>query len=81
MADGSEPRRAMIRFELSQQDEVSNPSDSNNSNNSSLGGMSLAQSWPSTPESSFSYIDDRLDRLDFYLVEFDRLAYRYATLL
>ncbi|XP_043681622.1 mitogen-activated protein kinase kinase kinase 4 [Vespula pensylvanica] len=77
MTDGSEPRRAMIRFELSQQDEVSNPSDSNNSNNSSLGGMSLAQSWPSTPESSFSYMDDeRLDRLDFYLVEFDRLAYR-----
>ncbi|KAL2737822.1 mitogen-activated protein kinase kinase kinase 4 isoform X2 [Vespula squamosa] len=77
MTDYSEPRRAMIRFELSQQDEISNPSDSNNSNNSSLGGMSLAQSWPSTPESSFSYIDDeRLDRLDFYLVEFDRLAYR-----
>ncbi|KAI4498829.1 hypothetical protein M0802_006004 [Mischocyttarus mexicanus] len=78
MTDNSEPRRAMIRFELSQQDEVSNPSDSNNSNNSSLGGMSLAQSsWPSTPESSFPYIDDeRLDRFDFYLVEFDRLAYR-----
>lgn len=75
--DGSEPRRAMIRFELCQQDEMSNPSDSNNSNTSSLGGMSFAQSWPSTPESSFSYIDDeRLDRLDFYLVEFDRLAYR-----
>ncbi|XP_047366755.1 mitogen-activated protein kinase kinase kinase 4 isoform X2 [Vespa velutina] len=77
MTDGSEPRRAMIRFELSQQDEISNPSDSNNSNTSSLGGMSLAQSWPSTPESSFSYADDeRHDRLDFYLVEFDRLAYR-----
>lgn len=67
-----------MRFEgLNQPEESSSPSDSNNSNNSSV-GLSLVQSWPPTPETSFSFMDlERVDRLDFYLVEFDRQAYRY----
>lgn len=64
----------MVRFEVPQQDETSSPSDSNNSNNSSI-GLSFGQSLP--PETSCSYIEDeRIERLDFYLVEFDRYAYR-----
>ncbi|KAL6427708.1 hypothetical protein ACFW04_008865 [Cataglyphis niger] len=76
--DSTEQRQSMVRFELPQQDETSSPSDSNNSNNSSVGGLSfISQSLPSTPEISFSYVEDeRVDRLDFYLVEFDRHAYR-----
>lgn len=77
--DSSEHKQISIRFEVSnQQDEnSSSPSDSNNSNNSSV-GISLVQSWPSTPETSFTSMDDdKADRLDFYLVEFDRQAYRY----
>lgn len=75
--DSSE-RQSIVRFEVTQQDETSSPSDSNNSNNSSIGGLSLGQSLPPTPETSFSYIEDeRIERLDFYLVEFDRHAYRY----
>lgn len=68
----------MVRFELPHQDETSSPSDSNNSN-SSIGGLSfMSQSLPPTPETSYSYPEDeRIDRLDFYLVEFDRHAYRY----
>ncbi|CAK9829559.1 Mitogen-activated protein kinase kinase kinase 4 [Anthophora retusa] len=75
--DSSEQRRTLVRFEvLNQQDENSSPSDSNNSNNSSV-SLSFVQSWPSTPETSFTYVeDDKTDRLDFYLVEFDRQAYR-----
>ncbi|KAL0100391.1 hypothetical protein PUN28_019625 [Cardiocondyla obscurior] len=74
----SAERQSMVRFELPQQDETSSPSDSNNSNNSSIGGLSfISQSLPPTPETSFSYLEDeRIDRLDFYLVEFDRHAYR-----
>ncbi|KAG5320092.1 M3K4 kinase, partial [Pseudoatta argentina] len=74
----SAERQSMVRFELPQQDETSSPSDSNNSNNSSIGGLSfISQSLPPTPETSFSYFEDeRVDRLDFYLVEFDRHAYR-----
>ncbi|XP_012527808.1 mitogen-activated protein kinase kinase kinase 4 isoform X2 [Monomorium pharaonis] len=74
----SAERQPTVRFELPQQDETSSPSDSNNSNNSSIGGLSLmSQSLPPTPETSFSYFEDeRVDRLDFYLVEFDRHAYR-----
>ncbi|XP_018398321.1 PREDICTED: mitogen-activated protein kinase kinase kinase 4 [Cyphomyrmex costatus] len=74
----SAERQSMVRFELPQQDETSSPSDSNNSNNSSIGGLSfISQSLPPTPETSFSYYEDeRVDRLDFYLVEFDRHAYR-----
>ncbi|KAL6259477.1 hypothetical protein P5V15_009396 [Pogonomyrmex californicus] len=74
----SAERQSMVRFELPQQDETSSPSDSNNSNNSSIGGLSfISQSLPPTPETSFSYMEDeRVDRLDFYLVEFDRHAYR-----
>lgn len=69
----------MVRFELPQHDDTSSPSDSNNSNNSSIGGLSfISQSLPPTPEISFSYVEDeRIDRLDFYLVEFERHAYRY----
>lgn len=66
---------------MPQQDDISSsPSDSNNSNNSSTGGLSfVSQSLPPTPETSFSYIEDeKVDRLDFYLVEFDRHAYRYV---
>ncbi|KAM0725576.1 Mitogen-activated protein kinase kinase kinase 4 [Formica fusca] len=76
--DSMEQRQSMVRFELPQQDETSSPSDSNNSNNSSVGGLSfISQSLPPTPEISFSYVEDeRVDRLDFYLVEFDRHAYR-----
>ncbi|XP_029172892.1 mitogen-activated protein kinase kinase kinase 4 isoform X2 [Nylanderia fulva] len=76
--DSTEQRQFMVRFDLPQQDETSSPSDSNNSNNSSVGGLSfVSQSLPPTPEISFSYMDDeRIDRLDFYLVEFDRHAYR-----
>ncbi|OAD46904.1 Mitogen-activated protein kinase kinase kinase 4, partial [Eufriesea mexicana] len=75
--DSSDCKQISIRFEISnQQDENSSPSDSNNSNNSSV-GISLAQSWPSTPETSFTCMEyDKADRLDFYLVEFDRQAYR-----
>ncbi|TGZ50963.1 Mitogen-activated protein kinase kinase kinase 4 [Temnothorax longispinosus] len=74
----SAERQSMVRFELPQQDETSSPSDSNNSNNSSIGGLSfISQSLPPTPETSFSCPEDeRIDRLDFYLVEFDRHAYR-----
>ncbi|XP_011688752.1 PREDICTED: mitogen-activated protein kinase kinase kinase 4 [Wasmannia auropunctata] len=78
----SAERQSIVRFELPQQDETSSPSDSNNSNNSSIGGLSfMSQSLPPTPETSFSYfederVDERVDRLDFYLVEFDRHAYR-----
>ncbi|KAG5339661.1 M3K4 kinase, partial [Acromyrmex charruanus] len=74
----SAERQSIVRFELPQQDETSSPSDSNNSNNSSIGGLSfISQSLPPTPETSFSYFEDeRVDRLDFYLVEFDRHAYR-----
>lgn len=76
MTDHLEWKQTLVRFEVSnQQDENSSPSDSNNSNNSS--GLSFVQSWPSTPESSFTYAeDDKNDRFDFYLVEFDRQAYR-----
>ncbi|XP_070165065.1 mitogen-activated protein kinase kinase kinase 4 isoform X1 [Polyergus mexicanus] len=76
--DSMEQRQSMVRFELPQQDETSSPSDSNNSNNSSVGGLSfISQSLPPTPEISFSYVEDeKVDRLDFYLVEFDRHAYR-----
>lgn len=72
----------MVRFELPQQDETSSPSDSNNSNNSSIGGLSfISQSLPPTPETSFTCFDDeRVDRLDFYLNEFDRHAYRYVLI-
>ncbi|KOC71052.1 Mitogen-activated protein kinase kinase kinase 4, partial [Habropoda laboriosa] len=75
--DCSEHRRTLVRFEvLNQQDENSSPSDSNNSNNSSI-SISFVQTWPSTPETSFTSVDDdKTDRLDFYLVEFDRQAYR-----
>lgn len=75
-SDSIEYKQTLVRFEISnQQDENSSPSDSNNSNNSS--GLSFVQSWPSTPESSFTCIDDdKTDRFDFYLVEFDRQAYR-----
>ncbi|XP_011882090.1 PREDICTED: mitogen-activated protein kinase kinase kinase 4 isoform X2 [Vollenhovia emeryi] len=74
----SAERQSMVRFELPQQDETSSPSDSNNSNNSSIGGLSfMSQSLPPTPETTFAYFEDeRIDRLDFYLVEFDRHAYR-----
>ncbi|KAG5328903.1 M3K4 kinase, partial [Acromyrmex heyeri] len=77
----SAERQSMVRFELPQQDETSSPSDSNNSNNSSIGGLSfISQSLPPTPETSFSYFEDeRVDRLDFYLVEFDRHAYVLKT--
>ncbi|GAB1859206.1 Mitogen-activated protein kinase kinase kinase 4 [Camponotus japonicus] len=76
--DSTEQRQCMVRFELPQHDETSSPSDSNNSNNSSVGGLSfISQSLPPTPEISFSYVEDeRIDRLDFYLVEFERHAYR-----
>jgi len=74
----SAERHSMVRFELPQQDETSSPSDSNNSNNSSIGGLSfMSQSLPPTPETSY-FEDERIDRLDFYLVEFDRHAYRYV---
>ncbi|XP_076242633.1 mitogen-activated protein kinase kinase kinase 4 [Calliopsis andreniformis] len=75
--DSLEQRQSLIRFEVSnQQEESSSPSDSNNSTNSST-GLSFVQSWPPTPETSFSCIDtEKIDRLDFYLVEFDRQAYR-----
>lgn len=72
----------MVRFEVPQQDETSSPSDSNNSNNSSIGGLSIGQSLPPTPETSFSCIEDeRIERLDSYLGEFDRYAYRYGFYL
>ncbi|XP_025161131.1 mitogen-activated protein kinase kinase kinase 4 isoform X1 [Harpegnathos saltator] len=75
--DSTEQRQSTVRFEVPQQDENSSPSDSNNSNNSSIGGLSFVQSLPATPETSYSYIEDeRIERLDFYLVEFDRHAYR-----
>ncbi|XP_076648503.1 mitogen-activated protein kinase kinase kinase 4 isoform X2 [Halictus rubicundus] len=76
--DSSEHRQTMVRFEVSnQQEENSSPSDSNSSNNSSTGVSSVGQSWPSTPESSFTCTEDeKADRFDFYLVEFDRQAYR-----
>lgn len=72
-----EQRQSLVRFEVSnQQEESTSPSDSNNSNNSSV-GLSFVQSWPPTPESSFTCVEDeRAERLDFYLVEFDRHAYR-----
>ncbi|XP_015440296.1 PREDICTED: mitogen-activated protein kinase kinase kinase 4, partial [Dufourea novaeangliae] len=72
-----DPGDSGIRFEVSnQQEESSSPSDSNNSNNSSV-GLSIGQSWPSTPDTSFTHTEDeKVDRLDFYLVEFDRQAYR-----
>ncbi|XP_076665905.1 mitogen-activated protein kinase kinase kinase 4 [Andrena cerasifolii] len=75
--DSMEQRQSMVRFEVSnQQEECTSPSDSNNSNNSSV-GLSFVQSWPPTPESSFTCMEDeRAERLDFYLVEFDRHAYR-----
>ncbi|CAL7935979.1 unnamed protein product [Xylocopa violacea] len=74
--DSSECKQTSVRFEVSNQDENSSPSDSNNSSNSSV-GLSFVQSWPSTPETSFTCLeDDKSDRLDFYLVEFDRHAYR-----
>ncbi|XP_076227046.1 mitogen-activated protein kinase kinase kinase 4 isoform X3 [Nomia melanderi] len=75
--DSSEQRHTSVRFDISNpQEESSSPSDSNNSNNSSA-GISVGHSWPSTPETSFTCIDDeKTDRLDFYLVEFDRQAYR-----
>ncbi|XP_012137169.1 mitogen-activated protein kinase kinase kinase 4 isoform X2 [Megachile rotundata] len=75
--DSSEHRHILVRFEMSNpQEETSSPSDSNNSNNSSV-GLSFAQSWPSTPETSLTCLeDDKVERLDFYLVEFDRQAYR-----
>ncbi|XP_014469834.1 PREDICTED: mitogen-activated protein kinase kinase kinase 4 isoform X2 [Dinoponera quadriceps] len=77
--DSIEQRQSMVRFEVPQQDETSSPSDSNNSNNSSVGGLSFGQSLPPTPETSCSYIEDeRIERLDFYLAEFDRHAYRAA---
>ncbi|XP_076291139.1 mitogen-activated protein kinase kinase kinase 4 isoform X2 [Lasioglossum baleicum] len=76
--DSSENRQTLVRFEVSnQQEENSSPSDSNSSNNSSTGVSSAGQSWPSTPESSFTCTEDeKADRFDFYLVEFDRQAYR-----
>ncbi|XP_050476898.1 mitogen-activated protein kinase kinase kinase 4 [Bombus huntii] len=76
VTDHLEWKQTLVRFDTSnQQDENSSPSDSNNSNNSS--GLSFVQSWPSTPESSFTCADDdKNDRFDFYLVEFDRQAYR-----
>ncbi|XP_020281057.1 mitogen-activated protein kinase kinase kinase 4 isoform X2 [Pseudomyrmex gracilis] len=77
--DSTEQRHCTVRFEIPHhQDETSSPSDSNNSNNSSVGGLSfISQSLPPTPETSFSYIEDeRVDRLDFYLGEFERHAYR-----
>ncbi|XP_029049394.1 mitogen-activated protein kinase kinase kinase 4 [Osmia bicornis bicornis] len=75
--DSLEHRRTLVRFEVSNpQEESTSPSDSNNSNNSSV-GLSFAQSWPSTPETSLTCLDDdKTERLDFYLVEFDRQAYR-----
>ncbi|XP_017881304.1 mitogen-activated protein kinase kinase kinase 4 [Ceratina calcarata] len=76
MTDSSEHRQTLVRFEIANQEDNSSPTDSNNSNNSSI-GLSFAQSWPSTPETSFTCVDDdKTDRLDFYLVEFDRHAYR-----
>ncbi|XP_006619036.1 mitogen-activated protein kinase kinase kinase 4 [Apis dorsata] len=74
--DSLDCKQTLVRFEISnQQNENSSPSDSNNSNNSS--GLSFPQSWPSTPEISFTSIEnDKSDKLDFYLVEFDRQAYR-----
>ncbi|XP_066591714.1 mitogen-activated protein kinase kinase kinase 4 [Prorops nasuta] len=72
-----QPRQIIVRFEACHQDDSSSPSDSNNSNNSSIGGLSFGQSWPSTPDSSFSGMEDeKPERLDCYLVEFDRLTYR-----
>ncbi|XP_026827017.1 mitogen-activated protein kinase kinase kinase 4 isoform X1 [Ooceraea biroi] len=69
-------RQSVVRFEIPHQDETSSPSDSNNSNNSSAGALSLGSA-PHTPEISILYFEDeRVDRLDFYLVEFDRHGYR-----
>jgi len=75
--DSMEQRQSVVRFEISQ-DETSSPSDSNNSNNSSVGGLSLG-SGSYTPEILY-FEDERVDRLDFYLVEFDRHAYRHVCL-
>ncbi|XP_011302780.1 mitogen-activated protein kinase kinase kinase 4 isoform X2 [Fopius arisanus] len=77
--DFLDPKPTVVRFELSSAEDSANstPSDSTNSN-SSTGGISLLQSWPSTPESAtLCGLDDhRLDCLDHYLMEFDRQAYR-----
>ncbi|XP_053977500.1 mitogen-activated protein kinase kinase kinase 4 [Hylaeus volcanicus] len=75
--DSLEHRQTLVRFEISnQQEECSSPSDSNNSNNSSA-GLSIVQSWPPTPDTSCTFTEyERGERLDFYLVEFDRHAYR-----
>jgi len=74
--DSTEQRQSVVRFEISHQDETSSPSDSNNSNNSSVGVLSLG-SGSYTPE-ILCFEDERVDRLDFYLVEFDRHAYRHV---
>ncbi|XP_012283041.1 mitogen-activated protein kinase kinase kinase 4 isoform X2 [Orussus abietinus] len=75
--DSMESRQVLVRFELSQNEDSISPSDSSNSNSSSVGGFSFGPTWPSRPELSYSCLDDdRLNRLDFYLLEFDRIAYR-----
>ncbi|XP_076636939.1 mitogen-activated protein kinase kinase kinase 4 [Colletes latitarsis] len=74
--DSMEQRQSSVRFKISNQDESSSPSDSNNSNNSSV-GLSIVQSWPPTPDASFTFTGyEKGEQLDFYLVEFDRQAYR-----
>ncbi|XP_015588331.1 mitogen-activated protein kinase kinase kinase 4 isoform X2 [Cephus cinctus] len=75
--DSIEHRQNVVRFDISQPEDNASPSDSNNSNASSFGGVSFAQSWSPTTDSLFTCNEaDRLDRLDFYILEFDRQAYR-----
>ncbi|XP_043474210.1 mitogen-activated protein kinase kinase kinase 4 [Leptopilina heterotoma] len=73
-----EQRPSLVRFEVP--DDNTSPSDSNNSNashSSSISGVSFGRTYSSSSESAFSYTEDeKLERLDFYLMEFDRQAYR-----
>ncbi|XP_043290095.1 mitogen-activated protein kinase kinase kinase 4 isoform X2 [Venturia canescens] len=73
--DVQDARCSAVTFQLMDMDQAQSttPTDSNNSNASSGGGFTYSHS-PSTPESLFAYPED--DRLDFYLLKFDRQAYR-----
>ncbi|XP_063987040.1 mitogen-activated protein kinase kinase kinase 4 isoform X3 [Diachasmimorpha longicaudata] len=77
-SDLLDPKPTVVRFELSSlEDSVNSTPSESTSSNSSTGGISLLQSWPSTPESTLTCLEDhRFDCLDQYLPEFDRQAYR-----
>ncbi|XP_046611191.1 mitogen-activated protein kinase kinase kinase 4 isoform X1 [Neodiprion virginianus] len=74
--DSVDARQTLVRFNLSQTEENTSPSDSNTST-SSIETSSLHRFWPSTPESGIlTPTDDDKNHLDSYLMELDRHAYR-----